>query len=146
MSNQTRRREAALIGGEDRLGGCSVITHALLGRPGNNPYCHFRARALTKDSKRERLIPKQLAKGTPFDYGLFDSVTEPLDAPDRSPPVSFDKLVQLPVHWRTTMETAPECSPFRIFRFTPFYRAKVIRDLFQIVLIFGCFVASEETL
>lgn len=80
------------------LGGCSFTSHALFGRPGNNPYCHYRARALAKEGKRERLIPKQLAKGTPFDHGLFDILSEPLDAPDESAPVSLDKLVQLPVH------------------------------------------------
>ena len=28
------------------LGGCSFTAHALFGRPGNNPYCSFRARTL----------------------------------------------------------------------------------------------------
>ena len=80
------------------LGGCSFTSHALFGRPGNNPYCHYRARALAKEGKRERLIPRQLAKGTPFDHGLFDIVIEPLDSPDETGPVSLDKLVQLTVH------------------------------------------------
>ena len=29
-------------------GGCTFTAHALFGRPGNNPYCHFRARQLAK--------------------------------------------------------------------------------------------------
>src|SRR5690606_10297235 len=33
---------------EPCLGGCSFTAHALLGRPGNNPYCHFRARSFAK--------------------------------------------------------------------------------------------------
>jgi radical SAM protein with 4Fe4S-binding SPASM domain len=30
---------------EDCLGGCTFTAHAILGRPGNNPYCHYRARS-----------------------------------------------------------------------------------------------------
>lgn len=31
---------------ETCMGGCSFTAHSLFGRPGNNPYCHFRARSL----------------------------------------------------------------------------------------------------
>jgi radical SAM protein with 4Fe4S-binding SPASM domain len=63
-------------------GGCTFTAHALFGRPGNNPYCHFRAEALAKEGKRERLIPTQAAPGRPFDHGLFDLVLEELHAPE----------------------------------------------------------------
>jgi radical SAM protein with 4Fe4S-binding SPASM domain len=66
------------------LGGCSFTAHSLLGRPGNNPYCHYRARTLAKAGQRERLVPVQPAPGKPFDNGLFELVLEPADAP--SPP------------------------------------------------------------
>ena len=61
-------------------GGCTFTAHALFGRPGNNPYCHFRARTLAGQGLRERLVPGEAAMGVPFDNGLFDVVVEPLDA------------------------------------------------------------------
>lgn len=63
-------------------GGCNFTAHALFGRPGNNPYCHFRARSLQKKGLRERLVPQQAAPGQPFDHGVFTLITEPFDAPD----------------------------------------------------------------
>ncbi|MFZ5471504.1 MAG: radical SAM protein [Myxococcota bacterium] len=68
------------------LGGCSFTAHALFGRPGNNPYCHFRARTLATQGKRERLVLRKAAPGEPFDHGLFEIIEEPFDAPDPQPP------------------------------------------------------------
>ncbi len=68
------------------MAGCSFTAHSLFGRPGNNPYCHYRARTLAKQGLRERLTPKAPAPGQPFDNGLFELVLEPLDAPDPRPP------------------------------------------------------------
>lgn len=68
------------------LAGCSFTAHSLLGRPGNNPYCHYRARTLARQGLRERVAPKAPAPGQPFDNGLFELVVEPLDAPDPRPP------------------------------------------------------------
>lgn len=64
------------------LGGCSFTAHAVFGRPGNNPYCHFRARSFAKRGLRERLVPATAAEGTPFDNGTFEAVVEPFDAPE----------------------------------------------------------------
>ena len=36
------------------LGGCTFTAHSILGRPGNNPYCHYRARVHAKRGLRER--------------------------------------------------------------------------------------------
>lgn len=58
------------------LGGCSFTAHALFGRPGNNPYCHYRARTLAKSGKRERLVLKERAPGKPFDHGLYQILLE----------------------------------------------------------------------
>jgi radical SAM protein with 4Fe4S-binding SPASM domain len=63
-------------------GGCTFTAHALFGRPGNNPYCHFRARTLAAQGQRERLVPGEPAAGVPFDNGLFDVVVEPLTSPE----------------------------------------------------------------
>lgn len=62
---------------EECLGGCTFTADALLGRRGNNPYCHYRARTLARDGLRERLIPT--------DAGPFELRLEPLDAPDPKP-------------------------------------------------------------
>ncbi len=37
-------------------GGCTWTSHSLLGRPGNNPYCHYRALDLQKCGLRERIV------------------------------------------------------------------------------------------
>lgn len=61
------------------MSGCSFTGHALFGRPGNNPYCHFRARTLAKQGKRERLVARTEASGLPFDCGDFALVVEDWD-------------------------------------------------------------------
>jgi radical SAM protein with 4Fe4S-binding SPASM domain len=78
---QCRRCEFA----ETCMGGCSFTAHSLFGRPGNNPYCHFRARQFAKRGLRERLVLAEKAPGVPFDYGRFEIILEPLEAPDPRP-------------------------------------------------------------
>ncbi|MCB9559604.1 MAG: radical SAM protein [Kofleriaceae bacterium] len=80
---------------EPCLGGCSFTAHAILGRPGNNPYCHYRARTLAKRGQRERLVPAEAAAGDPFDNGTFEIVVEALDAPDPAAARDGDELVQI---------------------------------------------------
>jgi hypothetical protein len=75
------------------MAGCSFTAHALFGRPGNNPFCHFRARTLAKEGKRERLVPAAPASGLPFDHGSYDLVVEALDAPEAI--VERDQLVRI---------------------------------------------------
>jgi len=77
------------------LGGCTFTAHAILGRPGNNPYCHYRARAFAAQGLRERLVPLEAAPGTPFDNGLFAVVVEPFDTPDPDAAQAPRQLVQL---------------------------------------------------
>ncbi|MBI3201159.1 MAG: radical SAM protein [Myxococcales bacterium] len=67
---------------ESCFGGCTFTAHALLGRAGNNPYCHFRARTLRKRGRRERLVPVAAAAGLPFDTGRFELLEEAFDAPE----------------------------------------------------------------
>lgn len=68
------------------LAGCTFTAHAVLGRPGNNPYCYFRAKSLAKQGRRERLALREAAPGRPFDHGRFELVEEPFDAADPRPP------------------------------------------------------------
>ena len=81
--------------GDVCLGGCTFTAHAVSGRPGNNPYCHFRARELQKQGLRERLVPAAPAPGRPFDNGLFEIAVEPFDAPDPQDNLPAERLVQL---------------------------------------------------
>ena len=62
-------------------GGCTQTATVTLGKSGNNPYCHFRARELGKRGLRERMVPRLLALGKSFDHGSFRLIEEPLDAP-----------------------------------------------------------------
>lgn len=57
-------------------GGCSWTTHSLLGRRGNNPYCHYRASEMRKQGLRERVVRLLPAPGTSFDHGKFEIITE----------------------------------------------------------------------
>ena len=59
--------------------GCTWTGHTLLGRAGNNPYCHHRALELAKEGKRERIVKVADAPGKPFDRGRFALLLEPLD-------------------------------------------------------------------
>lgn len=59
--------------------GCTWTTHVLFGRPGNNPYCHYRARDLQRKNLRERVRKVANGTGKPFDHGRFELVLETLD-------------------------------------------------------------------
>ncbi|HMY66439.1 MAG TPA: radical SAM protein [Leptospiraceae bacterium] len=65
------------------LGGCSFTAHSLFGRLGNNPYCHYRAKTLSKKNIRERLVLKKAAPGLPFDHGIYEIQEEPFDSDSR---------------------------------------------------------------
>ncbi len=86
---------------EDCMGGCSFTAHALFGRPGNNPYCHYRAQTFAKQGLRERLVLTESAPGRPFDHARFALVVEPLDA-EESPALRPQDLVKIRRPQRTT--------------------------------------------
>jgi 7-keto-8-aminopelargonate synthetase-like enzyme len=54
------------------------MSDMLLGKPGNNPYCHHRALEFSARGLRERVEKVADAPGLPFDQGLFRIVEEPL--------------------------------------------------------------------
>jgi Y-X(10)_GDL-associated radical SAM protein len=76
-------------------GGCTWTSTVLFGRPGNNPYCHYRALELAKRGLRERVVKTQEAPGTPFDQGRFDLITEPLDGGEGPRTVTVPPLWQM---------------------------------------------------
>lgn len=58
--------------------GCTWTSHSLLGRPGNNPYCHYRALELEKRGLRERIAKLHDAPNKPFAIGEFEIILEPI--------------------------------------------------------------------
>lgn len=56
--------------------GCTWMADSLLGRPGNNPYCHHRALEMQRAGKRERVVRVEEAPGHPFDRGRFELIVE----------------------------------------------------------------------
>lgn len=61
---------------DDCLGGCSWTAHSLLGRRGNNPFCHHRALDLLRRGRRERVVRVVAPEGVPFDHGRFEIIEE----------------------------------------------------------------------
>lgn len=57
-------------------GGCTWTSHVLFGKPGNNPFCHYRARSLRNQGLRERIEKVAEAPGQAFDHGEFRIVLE----------------------------------------------------------------------
>ena len=68
--------------------GCSWTTTVLFGKPGNNPYCHWRVLELEKEGLRERIVKIQDAPGTPFDQGKFEVIEESIHLPVPAPAAS----------------------------------------------------------
>jgi radical SAM protein with 4Fe4S-binding SPASM domain len=52
--------------------GCTWTSDVVLGRPGNNPYCHHRALELERAGLRERIVRTSEAPNLPFDRGAFE--------------------------------------------------------------------------
>lgn len=64
--------------------GCTWMSDMLLGKPGNNPYCHHRALEMHAAGKRERVRLIETAPGLPFDQGRFELIEEPVPGPPSS--------------------------------------------------------------
>lgn len=65
-------------------GGCTATSEPLLGRPGNNPFCHHRAQEMDRLGLRERIELVERAPGVPFDHGLYRVVREHVDPARRA--------------------------------------------------------------
>ena len=80
----------------DCLAGCAWVSHAFLGRPGNNPYCHHRALTLQQQNLRERVERISAPPGEPFDLGQFALILERTDGSDpevqQAPPWSMPDM------------------------------------------------------
>jgi Y-X(10)_GDL-associated radical SAM protein len=94
--------------------GCTWTSHSLLGRAGNNPYCHYRVLKLAGAGLRERIEKVETAPGRPFDHARFDLVLEPLDGGPGDRVVQIPPLPQAPSKKRRATEdrvptTLPIC-------------------------------------
>ena len=92
------------------MGGCSFTAHSVLGRPGNNPYCHYRALTLARAGKRERIEQAEPAPGLPFDHGRFDLILEPLDGSGNL----GERIVIAPPPVLNSISREPRTGPNRI--------------------------------
>jgi len=61
------------------MAGCTAAAEPLLGRPGNNPFCHHRALMMDRQGLRERIEQVRGAAGGGFDNGLFRVIREHKD-------------------------------------------------------------------
>jgi radical SAM protein with 4Fe4S-binding SPASM domain len=77
-------------------GGCNWTSHSLLGKPGNNPYCHHRALELLKQGKRERIERVRYAEGKSFDHGEYAVILEDWPAAERA---RADEVVREKADW-----------------------------------------------
>ena len=66
------------------MGGCTATTEPLLGRPGNNPFCHYRALQLDAQGLRERVERVTAPDPGTFGVGEFRLICEPKPDPDTS--------------------------------------------------------------
>ena len=65
--------------------GCTWTSDSLLGRAGNNPYCHHRALELARQGLRERIVQVEQAPGRSFDHGLYALILETIDGRPHPP-------------------------------------------------------------
>lgn len=56
--------------------GCTWTSDSLLGKPGNNPYCHYRVLELEKKGIRERIVKVEDAPDQSFAVGRFELIEE----------------------------------------------------------------------
>lgn len=67
---------------ETCMAGCTAVSEPILGRPGNNPFCHHRALEMDRQGLRERIEFVEKAPGIAFGTALFRVVREAKD-PER---------------------------------------------------------------
>jgi radical SAM protein with 4Fe4S-binding SPASM domain len=73
--------------------GCTAVAEPLMGRPGNNPFCHHRALEMDRQGLRERIELVREAPPTGFAFALFRVIREHKDADMRaaSGPVAIEE-------------------------------------------------------
>ncbi|NEO88541.1 MAG: SPASM domain-containing protein, partial [Spirulina sp. SIO3F2] len=85
-------------------GGCTWTSHSLLGKPGNNPYCHYRALELNKQGLRERIRKVEDAAQSSFAVGRFEVIRESVPENQTDAVINWQGMpqqtdVQIPVNF-----------------------------------------------
>jgi hypothetical protein len=82
--------------------GCTWTSESLLGRRGNNPYCHYRVRDLARQGRRERVVKVKDAPPESFAIGEFALVEEAIpgaaaaEPPRAAAPVHLHDWIRTP--------------------------------------------------
>lgn len=66
--------------------GCTWTSHSLLGKRGNNPYCHYRVRDLAKKGIREKVVKVKEAGPESFAVGEFALIEEAIPTAEQVTP------------------------------------------------------------
>ena len=86
-------------------GGCTWTSDSLFGKPGNNPYCHYRALELEKRGIHEKIRKVAEAPDQPFAIGRFELYEEAIPGRALLPaPQSAEPRIAL----RTADEPLPQ--------------------------------------
>ena len=72
-------------------GGCTWTSDSLFGKPGNNPYCHYRALELEKRGIHEKIRKVAGAPNQPFAIGRFELYEEAIPGRELIPAPSVAK-------------------------------------------------------
>ncbi|HEX5759372.1 MAG TPA: GDL motif peptide-associated radical SAM/SPASM maturase [Thermoanaerobaculia bacterium] len=88
-------------------GGCTWTADSLFGRPGNNPYCHYRALELEKRGLRERVVKRRNAPPGAFTTGEFALLTEPIPGRETAPGAAIPPPPRRPRPSRSPGELPP---------------------------------------
>ncbi|WP_158809836.1 GDL motif peptide-associated radical SAM/SPASM maturase [Beijerinckia sp. L45] len=83
--------------------GCTWTSESLLGKRGNNPYCHHRVRDLAAHGRRERIVKVKEAPADSFAIGEFALIEEAMPGCDLRPMPARDPNA---VHVRTVVRAA----------------------------------------
>ncbi len=92
-------------------GGCTAVSEPLMGRPGNNPFCHYRALQMDEQGMRERIELVRPAAPDGFAFALFRVVREWTDEArrDAEGPIAVDEpRVDRTVEWTGPGRTIDE--------------------------------------
>lgn len=86
-------------------GGCTWTSDSLFGKPGNNPYCHYRAIQLEKRGIHEKIRKVAEAPDKPFAIGRFELYEEAIPGREMlpAPPAPQPRIAE-----RTRAEPLPQ--------------------------------------
>ncbi|MFN2259979.1 MAG: SPASM domain-containing protein, partial [Parasphingopyxis sp.] len=89
--------------------GCTWTSGSVSEKPGNNPFCDYRARTLARQGLRERLVRTKPAPGIPFDFATWELLLESEDGALCTAPASYGPP---PPEQPGEMVLCPGCTQF----------------------------------